>query len=124
MLSADSNLFEALGKSMLMDNQTNLERKKLASEFNKNTNQINADSINRANSSNLEASIQNDQLIYNALLLKQKIKDEYEAAISQNLTGLFDNISGIGRNKFNNNMLAGIYGYTIGKDGKVKPVKQ
>ena len=124
MLSADSNLFEALGKSMLMDNQTNLERKKLVSEFNKNTNQINADSINRANSSNLEASIQNDQLMYNALLLKQKIKDEYEAAISQNLTGLFDNISGIGRNKFNNNMLAGIYGYTIGKDGKVKPVKQ
>ena len=124
MLGADSNLFEALGKSMLMDNQTNLERKKLASEFNKNTNQINADSINRANSSNLEASIQNDQLMYNALLLKQKIKDEYEAAISQNLTGLFDNISGIGRNKFNNNMLAGIYGYTIGKDGKVKPVKQ
>ena len=124
MLGADSNLFEALGKSMLMDNQTNLERKRLASEFNKNTNQINADSINRANSSNLEASIQNDQLMYNALLLKQKIKDEYEAAISQNLTGLFDNISGIGRNKFNNNMLAGIYGYTIGKDGKVKPVKQ
>jgi len=124
MLSADSNLFEALGKSMLMDNQTNLERKKLASEFNRNTNQINADSINRANSSNLEASMQNDQLMYNALLLKQKIKDEYEAAISQNLTGLFDNISNIGRNKFDNNMLAGIYGYTIGKDGKVKPVKQ
>ena len=124
MLGADSNLFEALGKSMLMDNQTNLERKRLASEFNKNTNQINADSINRANSSNLEASIQNDQLMYNALLLKQKIKDEYEAAISQNLTGLFDNISGIGRNKFNNNMLAGIFGYTIGKDGKLKPVKQ
>ena len=124
MLGADSNLFEALGKSMLMDNQTNLERKKLASEFNKNTNQINADSINRANASNLEASMQNDQLMYNALLLKQKIKDEYEAAISQNLTGLFDNISDIGRNKFNNNMLAGIFGYTIGKDGKVKPVKQ
>ena len=124
MLGADSNLFEALGKSMLMDNQTNLERKKLASEFNKNTNQINADSINRANASNLEASMQNDQLMYNALLLKQKIKDEYEAAISQNLTGLFDNISNVGRNKFNNNMLAGIYGYTIGKDGKVKPVKQ
>lgn len=124
MLGADSNLFEALGKSMLMDNQTNLERKRLASEFNKNTNQINADSINRANSSNLEASIQNDQLMYNALLLKQKIKDEYEAAISQNLTGLFDNISNVGRNTFNNNMLAGIFGYTIGKDGKLKPVKQ
>lgn len=124
MLGADSNLFEALGKSMLMDNQTNLERKKLASEFNKNTNQINADSINRANASNLEASMQHDQLMYNALLLKQKIKDEYESAISQNLTGLFDNISNVGRNKFNNNMLAGIFGYTIGKDGKLKPVKQ
>ena len=124
MLGADSNLFEALGKSMLMDNQTNLERKKLASEFNKNTNQINADSINRANASNLEASIQNDQLMYNALLLKQKIKDEYEAAISQNLTSLFDNISNTGRNKFNNNMLAGIFGYTLGKDGKIKPAKK
>lgn len=123
MLGADSNLFEALGKSMLMDNQTNLERKKLASEFNKNTNQINADNINRANASNLEASMQNDQLMYNALLLKQKIKDEYEAAIGQNLTSLFDNISNTGRNKFNNNMLAGIFGYILGKDGKVKPVK-
>ena len=124
LLNADSNMYEALGKSILLDSQTNLERKKLASEFNRGTNQFNADSINKANMANMEAGAQNDQLIYSALMLKQKIKDDYENAISQNMTGLFDNMSSLGRYKFDNNLLAGLYGYTIGKDGKVTPVKK
>lgn len=124
LLNADSNMYEALGKSILLDSQTNLERKKLASEFNRSTNQVNADSINKANMANMEAGAQNDQLIYSALMLKQKIKDDYENAISQNMTGLFDNMSSLGRYKFDNNLLAGLYGYTIGKDGKVTPVKK
>ena len=124
LLNADSNMYEALGKSILLDSQTNLERKKLASEFNRGTNQVNADSINKANMANMEAGAQNDQLIYSALMLKQKIKDDYENAISQNMTGLFDNMSSLGRYKFDNNLLAGLYGYTIGKDGKFTPVKK
>lgn len=124
IIGSDANMFEALGKSIMIDNATNFERKKAAAEFNRAVNQGNADSINRANATNLESGMQYDQLMANALLQKQKIKDEYDAAISQNLSGIFQGISDKGRFKYNSNTLSSLFGYTIDNEGRIHPPKK
>ena len=124
IMGSDANMFEALGKSTMIDNATNFERKKAAAEFNRAVNQGNADSINRANATNLESGMQYDQLMANALLQKQKIKDEYDAAISQNLTGIFQGISDKGRFKYNSNTLSSLFGYYTDLEGRIHPPKK
>lgn len=118
---------QSIGQHMQAAEQINWNRLRTAGEFNRGTNMFNAQAHNVAELANLHN---------NPLLLRQEqqnammrhaVDNERDAAISQNLTALFDNIGNIGRenltwNQANSNealryfsdpnwLMAGVSGY-------------
>ena len=118
---------QSIGQRMQAAEQINWDRLRTAGEFNRGTNMFNAQAHNAAELANL----QNNPLLLRQeqqnAMMRHAVDNERDAAISQNLTALFDNIGNIGRenltwNQANSNealryfsdpnwLMAGVSGY-------------
>lgn len=118
---------QGIGQRMQAAEQINWDRLRQAGEFNRGTNMFNAQAHNQAELANL----QNNPLLLRQeqqnAMMRHAVDNERDAAISQNLTALFDNLGNIGRenlawNQANSNealryfsdpnwLMAGVSGY-------------
>lgn len=83
--------------------ESNLAQKQRVLEFNRGTNQFNRQQQLQSAMFNTEGKYRAAQ---NAFELQQRLRSEKEAAISQNLSGLFENIGNVGKEKEMLNMIS------------------
>lgn len=106
---ANNQRIEDIGKLLSGAENINFDRRKQVGDFNKATNQFNAQSFNAAE----QANANNDQFLYNQAEAnaeaRHKVDMANDAAKSANLTSLFNNLGAIGNenlawNQANSNM--------------------
>lgn len=100
LLAADNNYLNQLGTLIRQAEEYNYNNRLQARTFNRATNQYNSEGMLKADIANAESRIKANTLgletVSKGYQLRQAARDTRDAAISANLTNLFDNIGNIG----------------------------
>ena len=119
LLAADYNAQNALGNLARQAEEYNLAQRQSVEQFNRATNQANAEMGLRSALANQEAELKAKSARFNGIAQAMSIKDNIDArrgaSISANLTNLFDSLGNIGideMNRADRDMLirAGVFG--------------
>lgn len=108
ILGADYNTIEGLGKLARQAEEYNLEQRKAVKEFNRGTNQFNAQGKFEADRANQQMRLAGLDALIKANAMKEDIDARRSASISTNLGKLFDNLGAVGTditNRRDRNML-------------------
>lgn len=108
ILGADYNTIEGLGKLARQAEEYNLEQRKAVKEFNRGTNQFNAQGKFEADRANQQMRLAGLDALIKATAMKEDIDARRSASISANLGKLFDNLGAVGTditNRRDRNML-------------------
>ena len=122
LLGADYNVGNQLGNLYRQAEEYNLGQRQKVAEFNRGTNQFNAENDLKAQIANIDNNSNKVKAAIAAAELKDKINARTSAARSANLSNLFNSIGDIGREEFNRNMIIDNQGnyYIIGRDGHLQ----
>lgn len=121
LLGADYNTQNALGNLYRQAEEYNLGQRHKVAEFNRGTNQFNAENDLKAQIANIDNNSNKVKAAIAAAELKDKINARTSAARSANLTNLFDSIGDIGREAYSRNMILSnpaLY-YSVDRTGRV-----
>ena len=133
LLAADNNFLNSIGVLNRQAAEANYANKLQARTFNRATDQYNSEGLLKAGIANAESSVKAKALGLEAVSkgyqLRQAARDARDAAISANMTGLFDNIGNIGWEEYqrraieSNPALLGYYVDRSGLSNRNKPKK-
>ena len=125
MLASNKDINDSIGKSFYEDANTNFERRRIAKEFNRGTNQANSELFARIAAINTEAEARDNENLVKSILLREQLKSDYETGISGTYSNIFQNASEIGKYKYNANTLKAMFG-NLGYDqeGNLRYTKQ
>lgn len=121
LLGADYNTGNQLGNLYRQAEEYNLGQRHKVAEFNRGTNQFNAENDLKAQIANIDNNSNKVRAAIAAAELKDKINARTSAARSANLTNLFDSIGDIGREAYSRNMILSnpaLY-YSVDRTGRV-----
>lgn len=121
LLGADYNAGNQLGNLYRQAEEYNLGQRQKVAEFNRGTNQFNAEGDLKAQIANIDNNSNKVRAAIAAAELKDKINARTSAARSANLTNLFDSIGDIGREAYSRNMILSnpaLY-YSVDRTGRV-----
>ena len=121
LLGADYNAGNQLGNLYRQAEEYNLGQRQKVAEFNRGTNQFNAENDLKAQIANIDNNSNKIRAAIAAAELKDKINTRTSAARSANLTNLFDSIGDIGREAYSRNMILSnpaLY-YSVDRTGRV-----
>lgn len=119
LLGADYNVGNQLGNLYRQAEEYNLGQRQKVAEFNRGTNQFNAEGDLKAQMANIDNNSNKVKAAIAAAELKDKINARTSAARSANLTSLFDSIGDIGREAYSRNTIKSVYPYWIDDKGRV-----
>lgn len=121
LLGADYNAQNALGNLYRQAEEYNLSQRQKVAEFNRGTNQFNAENDLKAQIANIDNNSNKVKAAIAAAELKDKINARTSAAKSANLSNLFNSIGDIGREAYSRNMILSnpaLY-YSVDRTGRV-----
>ena len=119
LLAADYNAQNALGNLARQSEEYNLAQRQSVEQFNRATNQANAEMGLKSALANQEAELKAKSTRFNGIAQAMSMKDNIDArrgaSISANLTNLFDSLGNIGIDTMNRNdrdmlIKAGVFG--------------
>lgn len=125
ILANNVNVQQGLGDLYNNALEYNNAQRQATAKFNQETNQFNSTGMLDASKQNAALGESRDALRANMLDKAFDQRDAentaYQTARSSNMTQLFNNLGGIGRENFNSNMVASnpAYLYSIGRNGQV-----
>lgn len=109
ILAADYNAQNQLGALARQAEEYNLAQRQKVAEFNRGTNMFNTEGMFKADTANQAAKMQARSTLLQGTMqaerLRQAARQQLAAERSANLTNLFNNISNIGRENMNFNIL-------------------
>ena len=111
MLANDYNYNNQRGAAYRQGLEYNEAQRQRAAEFNRGTNQFNAQQYMQAAAQNASNRAQAANLIASAAQMREAIDNAYGASQSANWTNLFNNIGNVGRDEMNRKMTNGLYDY-------------
>lgn len=120
MLSNDYNYNNQRGAAYRQGAEYNDVNRLRFGEFNRGTNQFNAQQALQASLANAQNRANAANLSVAAAQMRENIDNAFGASKSANLTNLFNSIGDIGRDRMNWNMVKDIYDYHVGRNGEVK----
>lgn len=120
MLSNDYNYNNQRGAAYRQGAEYNDVNRLRFGEFNRGTNQFNAQQALQASLANAQNRANAANLSVAAAQMRENIDNAFGASKSANLTNLFNSIGDIGRDRMNWNMAKDIYDYHVGRNGEVK----
>lgn len=131
LLASDYNAQNQLGQLARQAEEYNLNQRLKAEEFNRGTNMFNTEGAFKANVANQKANLKVRNSYLNGVLsaagLRQRDKQQSDAARSANLTNFINSLGDIGRENFIMNMInrnkALLYGITRSGDSPYKTKK-
>ena len=121
LLGADYNAGNQLGNLYRQAEEYNLGQRQKVAEFNRGTNQFNAENDLKAQIANIDNNSNKVKAAIAAAELKDKINARTSAARSANLSNLFNSIGDIGREAYSRNMILSnpaLY-YSVDRTGRV-----
>lgn len=125
LLAADYNAQNALGNLARQAEEYNLAQRQSVEQFNRATNQADAEMNLRSALANQEAELKARSARFNgiaqAMLMKDNIDARKGASISANMTNFFNSLGDIGREEYSRNMIMSnpaLY-YSIDNNGNV-----
>lgn len=120
MLTNDYNYNTQRGAAYRQGLEYNEAQRQRVGEFNRGTNQFNAQQYLAAAEQNARNRAQAANLISAAAQMREGIDNAYGASQSANWTSLFNNLGAVGKDRMNWNMAKDIYDYQTGRNGEVK----
>lgn len=120
MLANDYNYNTQRGNAYRQGLEYNDVNRLRVGEFNRGTNQFNAQQHLAAAEQNARNKAQAANLISAAAQMREGIDNAYGASQSANWTSLFNNLGAVGKDRMNWNMAKDIYDYQTGRNGEVK----
>lgn len=125
LLASDYNSQTQLGTLARQAEEYNLAQRQAIEQFNRGTNQANAEMALRADTANQSAQMQARQAqligIAQAMSLRDNIGNRRATSMSANMTNFFNSLGNIGREEYSKNMIASnpaLY-YTIDNEGNI-----
>ena len=120
MLANDYNYNNQRGAAYRQGAEYNDINRLKVGEFNRGTNQFNAQQAMQASLANAQNRANAANLTTTAAQMRENIDNAFGASKSANFTNLFNNIGNVGRDRMNWNMAKDIYDYQVGRNGEVK----
>lgn len=120
MLANDYNYNTQRGNAYRQGLEYNDVNRLRFGEFNRGTNQFNAQQHLSAAAQSAQNRAQAANLIASAAQMREDIDNAYGASQSANWTSLFNNLGAVGKDRMNWNMAKDIYDYQVGRNGEVK----
>lgn len=120
MLANDYNYNTQRGNAYRQGLEYNDVNRLRFGEFNRGTNQFNAQQHLSAAAQNAQNRANAANLIASAAQMREGIDNAYGASQSANWTNLFNNLGAVGKDRMNWNMAKDIYDYQTGRNGEVK----
>jgi uncharacterized protein YidB (DUF937 family) len=99
ILASDNNTMNQLGDLYRKAAEYNLEQKQKVADFNRATNMFNSEGFYKADAQNQQARLSGLDGITRGHLLREQIDSNLGTMRSNALTGLFDNLGNIGKEK-------------------------
>lgn len=99
ILASDNNTMNQLGDLYRKASEYNLEQKQKVADFNRATNMFNSEGFYKADAQNQQARLSGLDGITRGHLLREQIDSNLGTMRSNALTGLFDNLGNIGKEK-------------------------
>lgn len=125
LLAADRNAQNTMGDLYRQAEEYNMQQRLAVENFNRGTNQYNADNVMKARIANQQNKASQYHLLYDAAVKKAMLKSQLDAQASAsrsaNLTNFFNNLGEIGKENMAMNMVNSqnaLY-YSIDKKGNV-----
>lgn len=112
MLANDYNYNNQRGAAYRQGLEYNEAQRQRAAEFNRGTNQFNAQQYMQAAAQNASNRAQAANLIASAAQMREAIDNAYGASQSANWTSLFNNLGNVGKDEMNRKMTNGLYDYS------------
>lgn len=125
LIAADYNYGTQMGDLFRQAQEYNQAQRERVEGFNRGTNQFNAESLNRADVTNMQAAQQANELRLRKKITQANMRDQADmrssTARSANLSNFYESLGNIGREEFSRNMIESnpALGYSIGRDGRV-----
>lgn len=125
LIAADYNYGTQMGDLFRQAQEYNQAQRERVEGFNRGTNQFNAESLNRADVTNMQAAQQANELRLRQKMTQANMRDQADmrssTARSANLSNFYESLGNIGREEFSRNMIESnpALGYSIGRDGRV-----
>lgn len=125
LIAADYNYGTQMGDLFRQAQEYNQAQRERVEGFNRGTNQFNAESLNRADVTNMQAAQQANELRLRQKMAQANMRDQADmrssTARSANLSNFYESLGNIGREEFSRNMIESnpALGYSIGRDGRV-----
>ena len=118
-LGSDYNYGINAGNVAKQTQEYNDAQKRMVFDFNRATNQYNAQSKLQADLANASAQAEMNRLNSQGYLTKQQIADSYNQDIASAISGVAENLGTIGTNEFNLNMANSMTKYAVNRDGVI-----
>lgn len=115
MLANDYNYNNQRGAAYRQGLEYNEAQRQRAAEFNRGTNQFNAQQYMQAAEQNARNKAQAASLIASAAQMREGIDNAYGASQSANWTSLFNNLGAVGKDAANKKMTEDLFDYGWGK---------
>jgi len=119
MLANDYNYNNHRGDAYRQGLEYNEAQRQKAAEFNRGTNQFNAQQYMQAAAQNAQNRAQAANLIASAAQMREAIDNAYGASQSANWTSLFNNLGNVGKDTMNNKMTKSLYDYDVDLSGTI-----
>jgi hypothetical protein len=125
LIAADYNYGTQMGDLFRQAQEYNQAQRERVEGFNRGTNQFNAESLNRADVTNMQAAQQANELRLRQKMTQANMRDQADmrssTARSANLSNFYESLGNIGREEFSRNIIESnpALGYSIGRDGRV-----
>lgn len=125
LIAADYNYGTQMGDLFRQAQEYNQAQRERVEGFNRGTNQFNAESLNRADVTNMQAAQQANELRLRKKITQANMRDQADmrssTARSANLSNFYESLGNIGREEFSRNTIESnpALGYSIGRDGRV-----
>lgn len=125
LIAADYNYGNQMGDLFRQAQEYNQAQRERVEGFNRGTNQFNAESLNRADVTNMQAAQQANELRLRQKMAQANMRDQADmrssTARSANLSNFYESLGNIGREEFSRNTIESnpALGYSIGRDGRV-----
>lgn len=125
LIAADYNYGTQMGDLFRQAQEYNQAQRERVEGFNRGTNQFNAESLNRADVTNMQAAQQANELRLRQKMAQANMRDQADmrssTARSANLSNFYESLGNIGREEFSRNTIESnpALGYSIGRDGRV-----
>lgn len=118
-LGSDYNYGINAGNVAKQTQEYNDAQKRMVFDFNRATNQYNAQSKLQADLDNASAQAEMNRLKSHGYLTKQQIADSYNQDIASAISGVAENLGTIGTNEFNINMANSMGRYIVNRNGVI-----